>query len=191
MGINNTASRSNPRGMHNARTNVEECNVHYVRYIGVHKRARTRGTLQETRGYTSTTEGITKHRISTMDDNSAAIQLAPSRICNNAKIKPKISRRCSTDSILSEAALILLRSSNFYPSIFFEKDFFNLSRFVVIYFEVTFRSSCTTNPIYIYSYYYTISITASFTKLYTRVYVVPVVKIIYIATYGIRVRYTC
>lgn len=149
MGINNTASRSNPRGMHNARTNVEECNVHYVRYIGVHKRARTRGTLQETRGYTSTTEGITKHRISTMDDNSAAIQLAPSRICNNAKIKPKISWRCSTDSILSEAALILLRSSNFYPSIFFEKDFFNLSRFVVIYFEVTFRSSCTTNPIYI------------------------------------------
>lgn len=34
-GINNTPSRSNPRGMHNARTNVEECNVHYVRYIDI------------------------------------------------------------------------------------------------------------------------------------------------------------
>lgn len=88
MGINNTASRSNPRGMHNARTNVEECNVHYVRYIGVHKRARTRGTLQETRGYTSTTEGITKHRVSTADNNSAAIDRASPGMCNNAKINP-------------------------------------------------------------------------------------------------------
>lgn len=84
MGINNTASRSNPRGMHNARTNVEECNVHYVHTCpcrGVLERAsaRTGHVARNARIYVDYRRGLRNP-----DNNSAAILLRVLHgICNS------------------------------------------------------------------------------------------------------------